>query len=227
VQVASHHLFRKFSRAGATRAYVILRDGKWDIPAYFGDGRVVGIDLAYVVIPESMGPPDTLDRAYSFVTNDVVAFGFPDILFGPDDVFERLLLKLQETDADIVLGLYASDDTRQMDVVGIGDDGRVQSIALKPPVSDLRHGWICAVWTPAFTEFMHTFVKRERGKSVPEKEAYRHIDPQGDLPMGAAIKSAFEEGLRTYGVLFPDATYSDIGVPDHLVEAVRSSATPT
>src|SRR6187200_975011 len=63
-QVVSHHLLAKFARAGATRGYVVLRDGKWDIPAYFGDGHLVGLDLAYVVIPGSLGPPDTVDRAY-------------------------------------------------------------------------------------------------------------------------------------------------------------------
>ena len=54
-RVASHDLFAKFARAGASRAYVILREGKWDIPAYFVDGRIVGLDLAYIVIAESIG----------------------------------------------------------------------------------------------------------------------------------------------------------------------------
>jgi NDP-sugar pyrophosphorylase family protein len=224
-RAASHHLFEKFSKAGATKAFVILREGKWDIPAYFGDGRLVGLDLAYIVIGESIGPPDTLDRAYPFVNKDAVIFGFPDILFGPDDVFEKLLDRFRETEADVVLGLYEGEDTRTMDVVKIDDEGRVQSIVLKPPVTDLRHGWLCAVWSPAFTEFMHAFVKRERSKDSSERRAYRQIDPQGDLPVGAAIKGALDEGLRMYGVVFPDERFCDIGVPEHLVDAVRKSAT--
>jgi hypothetical protein len=223
-RVASHDLFVKFSKAGARRAYVIRREGKWDIPAYFGDGRIVGLDLAYIVIDESIGPPDTLDRAYPFVGNDLVVFGFPDILFGPDDVFERLLQKLREANADIVLGLYEAQDTRSMDMVGIDEHGRVQSIILKPPATDLRYGWVCAVWSPLFTEFMHSFVRSERGKDAADKEAYRHIDPQGDLPLGAVLKGALEAGLRMFGIQFPDDSYRDVGVPDHLVEAVRLSA---
>ena len=223
-RVASHDLFAKFARAGASRAYVILREGKWDIPAYFVDGRIVGLDLAYVVIAESIGPPDTLDRAYPFVSQDTVVFGFPDILFGPDDVFEKLLAKLREANADVVLGLYRAQDTASMDMVKIDQDGRVQSIVLKPPTTELRHGWVCAVWSPVFTEFMHTFVRRARGRGDADKDAYREIDSQGDLPFGAVMKSALEAGLRMWGLVFPDDSYSDIGVPDHLVEAIRLSS---
>src|SRR5215217_2645224 len=56
-KVASHYLLEKFRRAGIERTYVVLRDGKWDIPAYFTDGGLVGLDLAYVVVSESLGPP--------------------------------------------------------------------------------------------------------------------------------------------------------------------------
>ena len=84
----------------------MLRDGKWDIPSYFGEGESSVVSLAYVVIADSIGPADTLDRAYPFVKNDTVLFGFPDILFGPDDAFERLLNRLHESEAEIVLGLF-------------------------------------------------------------------------------------------------------------------------
>lgn len=221
-QVASHHLFEKFCRAGATRAYVILRDGKWDIPAYLGDGRIVRMALAYLVIAESLGPPDTLDRAYPFVANNSVAFGFPDMLFGPDDVFVRLLRKLRETAADVVLGLYAAHDVTEMDMVGIDGEGRVQSLVLKPQSSELRYTWVCAVWTPAFTQFMHLFLDEERAKTDSDQAAYRHIDAKGDLPLGAVIKAAVEQGLPVYGLAFPHDTYIDIGTPTRLLEAMRT-----
>jgi glucose-1-phosphate thymidylyltransferase len=87
VKVVSHYVLEKMKIAGITTAYIVLREGKWDIPAYFGDGTKLDMHLAYVVISDSCGPPDTLDRAYPFVQNKLIAFGFPDILFGPDDVF--------------------------------------------------------------------------------------------------------------------------------------------
>jgi len=170
-RVASHDLFVKFARAGASRGYIILREGKWDIPGYFGDGKIVGLNLAYIVIGESIGPPDTLDRAYPFVSNDMVVFGFPDILFGPDDVYERLLRKLRESNADVVLGLYPTKETSTMDMVEIDEQGRVHSLQLKPSSTDLRHAWVCAAWSPIFTEFMHGFVQGERRKHASDKDA--------------------------------------------------------
>jgi len=38
------------------------------------------------------------------------------------------------------------------------------------------------------------------------------------------MKGALEAGLRMCGVVFPENSYRDIGVPDNLVEALRSSA---
>ena len=224
--VASHHLFQKFRRAGATTAFVILRDGKWDIPAYFGDGTVVGIELAYLVIPGSIGPPDTLDRAYSFVSNNIIVFGFPDIIFSPDDVFERLLTRMRQTHADVVLGLYRAHDVRQMDMIDVDGEGRVRSVILKPPSSTFRYAWVCAAWTPVFTRFMHDFLQHERAKAADALTPYRLVDAQGDLPMGAVIKAAVKAGLLVYGVDFPSDTYLDIGTPKHLIEAVRTGVTP-
>jgi len=225
-EVASLQLFEKFRRARLTNAYVILRDGKWDIPAYLGDGRIVGMNVAYLVIADSLGPPDTLDRAYPFVANTSVAFGFPDILFGPDDVFELLLAHLRQTSSDIVLGLYPAHDVRQMDMVDVNDEGRIRSIILKPPSSDLRYAWVCAVWTPAFTQFMHVFLETERAKADASKLAPRNIDSQGDLPVGAVFKAAVERGLRVHGLTFPHDTYIDIGTPENLIEVVRKSLGP-
>jgi glucose-1-phosphate thymidylyltransferase len=221
--VVSRHLFDKFRRAAVTRVYVILRDGKWDIPRYFGDGCLVGVHIAYLVVKDSLGPPDTLDHAYPFVAGHSVAFGFPDILFGPDDVFEQLLAHLGDRRADVVLGLYPAPDVTQVDMVDVDDHGRVRSIVLKPRSSHLRYTWICAVWTPAFTNLMHAFVNEERSRHRSQPRKYIDSDPQGDLPVGAVIKAAIDARLRVQGVTFPDQAFIDIGAsPNNLVEAVRT-----
>ncbi|HEU5304008.1 MAG TPA: hypothetical protein VFU40_05135, partial [Gemmatimonadales bacterium] len=215
-KVASQYLFEKFRTAGITSAYVVLRQGKWDIPAYFGDGRGLGMHLAYLVIPDSLGPPDTLDRAYPFVNTRWVAFGFPDILFGPDDVFAQLLERLRATRADIILGLYRAHDCRLMDMIDVDAAGRVRAIILKPSSSALRYAWVCAVWTPVFTECMHDLLAAERAKSAVDRMGYRAMDHQGDLPVGAVIQFALERGLHVHGLAFPDETYIDIGTPTDL-----------
>ena len=222
VRVASHHLFEKMRKAGVTTAYVILRDGKWDIPAYFGDGKIIGMDLAYLVVKDSRGAPDSLNRAFPFVKASPVAFGFPDILFGPDDVFERLFTRLAEGNTDAVLGLYPAHDCRVMDMLDIDSGGQVRAIVLKPSSTDLRYTWLCAVWTPLFTECMREFVASELPVEDHEKIRRRSMDAQGDLPVGAVIAAAIERGLRIAGIAFPGESYIDIGTPDDLVRAVTT-----
>jgi glucose-1-phosphate thymidylyltransferase len=221
-EVASAHLLDKFRHAGITRAFVILREGKWDIPAYFGDGRGVGINLAYVVIEGSIGPPDTLDRAYPFVAGQRVAFGFPDILFGPDDVFVRLLEHQGKSDAHIVLGCYPAHDVRQLDMLDIDAHGTIRAVELKPQTSSLVYSWICAVWSVEFSRFLHEHVERERATHARDAQAYSGIDPQGDLPVGAVIKAAVEQGLRVHGVTFPRERFIDIGTPENLIQALKT-----
>jgi dTDP-glucose pyrophosphorylase len=221
-QVVSQQLLDKFSYAGVTRAYIVLRDGKWDIPAYFREGEMVGLALAYVVISESLGPPDTLDRAYPFVKNDIVAFGFPDILFGPDDVFVRLLTKLKEVPADVVLGLYPAAASGELDMANVDSTGRVAELLLKPKSTDARFTWTCAVWRPRFTEFMHQFVQAECAKGDTGPLAYKGIDAQGDLPVGAVIKRAIEEDFPVHGVVFPDDSFLDVGTPRSLASATSA-----
>jgi glucose-1-phosphate thymidylyltransferase len=223
-KVVSEYLFEKFRTAHIKKAIVVIREGKWDIPAYFGDGKIVDMDLAYVVIAESCGPPDTIDRAHPFVAQKRIAFGFPDILFGPDDVFARLLQHQASRGCDVVLGLYPAHDTRLMDMIDLDDHGRVRAILLKPRKTDLKYAWICAVWAPTFTDFLHSFLASKKTRRSLRTLASKNIDPQGDLPVGLVIQAAVREGLHVEGLAFPQESYVDIGTPVDLLRAVRRYA---
>lgn len=219
-KVVSHFLLEKFRIAGIPTAYIVLRQGKWDIPAYFGDGAMLDMHLAYVVISDSCGPPDTLDRAYPFVQNKFVAFGFPDIVFTPDDVFGKLLRQQLLTNADVVLGLYPAHDHRLMDMIRFDAGGRVTELVLKPLQTDLHYAWVCAVWAPTFTQFLHDFLLSDEARQY-RQEGGRQIDPQGDLPVGAVIQAAIRQGMRVDSVTFPAGTYIDIGTPGDLARALQ------
>ncbi|HXF93346.1 MAG TPA: hypothetical protein VNK46_11370 [Nitrospiraceae bacterium] len=219
-KVVSEYLFDKFRSAQIKKAILVIRDGKWDIPAYFGDGTIVGVDLAYVVIAESCGPPDSIDRAHPFVAQKRIAFGFPDILFGPDDVFARLLQHQASRGCDVVLGLYPAHDTRLMDMIDVDKHGRVRAILLKPRETDLKYAWICAVWTPIFTDFLHSFLASKEARRSLGTLASKNIDPQGDLPVGAVLQAAVRHGLHVAGVVFDHEAYVDIGTPKDLARAV-------
>jgi glucose-1-phosphate thymidylyltransferase len=107
-------------------------------------------------------------------------------------------------------------------MLDIDEQGRVRSIDLKPQSSSLRFTWSCAVWSPAFSQFMRGCVERERATHARNPLAFRSIDPQGDLPAGAIIRAAIEKGLRVHGATFPDETCIDIGTPENLIHALRT-----
>lgn len=217
-RVVSHHLFEKFRVAGITNAFVIVRSGKWDIPAYFADGNIVGVEIAYRVISESIGPPDTIDRVYPFVRHNRVAFAFPDMLFGPDDVFKQLVERLETTHASVVLGLYPTAQAHLMDMIDIDGEGRVQALVLKPAESPLQYTWTCAVWGPEFTEYLHAAVERERQQPSDRPSRLRRIDAGGDFPVGAVLEAAVRDGLAVQTVAFPRETFIDIGTPANMRE---------
>lgn len=218
-KVASQYLLEAYQQAGIRKAYIVIRQGKWDIPGYWGDGHRLGISLAYVVIEGSKGPPDTIDRAYPFVRDKIVAFGFPDIVLRPTHVFHALLRGIKQGRAHVVLGLFPAHDVRSMDMIEVDGRGRVRSIELKPRKTTLRDAWVCAVWTPVFTEFLHRFLQQANMRPTSRLLGNRKIDPQGDLPMGAVLREAIRKGILVEGVRFPDGDYLDIGTPDALAQA--------
>ena len=222
VKVVSQYLFDLMVAGGVGQGIVVLRDGKWDIPAYFGEGEPAGMKLSYVVVGQTLGPPDTLDRAYAFVRHNVVAFGFPDIMLGPPDVFDQLLTRMDAGGVDVVLGLYDVLDPGHSDIVELDEEDHVLDIHLKDATSILPHCWGCAVWGPAFTEFMHDAVREHRNNTAG---SFGTIDAGGDLPMGLLFKQAVEANLKVVGVPFEGQRWTDVGSPRSLLrmaEKLRS-----
>ena len=223
-KVAVQYLLEKFKTAGVAKTFIVIREGKWDIPNYFQEGVGVGMSLAYLVIPGSLGPPDTLDRAYSFIAQYRIAFGFPDILFGPPDAYRPLINQQERTGADVVLGLHRIEDPRIWDMVDSDDGGWVRAIVMKPASTTLTLGWCFAVWTPVFSEFLHQFLRADETKRNMGQLAHAANDPGGDLAVGVVFQEALKAGVRIQSVKFPHDEYLDIGTPDNLAKAVRQQA---
>lgn len=216
LRVVSHYLLECLQKADIRKCYIVIRQGKWDIPAYWEGGGMLGMNLAYVVIGGSSGPPDTIDRAYPFVKDKIVAFGFPDIILHPNDVFVKLLNRLDRSGSDVVLALFPAHDTKAMDMIDMDAARRVRAIRLKPKSTRLRYAWLCAVWTPVFTEFLHQFLRRVKQGEEAVVVGNRRIDAEGDIPVGAVLKEAVKAKLKVEGVTFPTGRYLDIGTPQAL-----------
>jgi len=212
---ACEHLLGAMAAAGATTVYVVLADGKWDIPAYLGDGSELGLDIAYLTMRHSPGVPFTVDRAHAHVRDSTVAFGFPDIVFTPADALLRLRARRDAGGADIVLGLFPTDRPEAADLVDADARGRVRRVLVKPTGSPLRLAWALAVWGPAFSEHLHAWIGSDKAAAT-----------SGPLPvelqLGHVVQSAVDSGLRVEAEVL-DGTFTDIGTPEGLRAAVRAS----
>lgn len=218
-KVVSQFLLENMRRANIKKAYIILREGKWDIPAYLGDGKTIDMNLAYLMMGLSFGVPYTLDQAYPFVENALVALGFSDIIFEPNDAFVKLLARREEMDADIVLGLFPASQPQKTDMVKLDERGRVRSISIKPAQTELLYAWEIAIWTPVFTRFMHDFVLSEEESS--SKHSRMSLDARNEMHVADVIQAAIDGGMKVETVLFENGTCLDIGTPEDMLKAVR------
>ena len=212
-KVVAHYLLEKLGRSGINRAFFILRPGKWDIPAYFGDGAMLDLPIGYLTVHVTHGVPYTLNQAYPFVQNALVAIGFPDILFEPADAYTHLIAHQSTSQADVVLGLFPTEQYWKAGMVDFDDSGQVRQIIEKPQKCELpqkyelKYMWAIALWTPRFTQFLHDYLA-----NVPS--------PAQEIPIGDVIQASIQSGLRVEAVPFPNGTYLDVGTPADLMTAI-------
>jgi len=224
-------LLESLASAGVERVLVVLRAGKWDVPATLGSESDLGLALAYLPIETSASVPETLDRAHPFVRHAVVALGFPDVHFHPADAFSRLLARRRQTGADLVLGLFPAHRPQSTDMVELdassacgpgAEAGPVRRILVRPETTRLRYNWLIAVWGPKLTEHLHAEVdqaRRSRGR-------VGSADGPDEIQLGALFQRAIETGLAVEGVTFPDGGYRDLGTPEELAAARRGEPLP-
>lgn len=209
---ACGYLLESMRVAGANRAVLGLRPGKWDIPAHLADGSAYGLALAYTVIPDSPGVPWTVRHALRFAPEARVLFGFPDIVFRPADALARVERRQRQRGVDVALGLFPARQPAKMDMVAVDDDGLVQEIVIKPRATTLRYTWILAAWTPAFSAFLEAHL---RTLDAPDRPATE------ELHLGDILSAALAHGWRIDTVQINEGAYRDIGTPDELAEALR------
>ncbi len=197
--------------AGATKVYIVLGKGKWDIPEYLGNGALFNINIAYLIQGLPYGPPYTVDQAYPFVKDSIIVFGYPDVLFDPQNAFLTLLCRLEKSDADIILGVFPAEQPQKVDMIDMTDDGNVLKIVIKPKQTDLQYAWGIAVWTPVFSKFMHRYLRNMKDVKLSQPELY----------MGDIIQAAILEGLQVEGLHVSERPLLDIGTGDDLIKAVK------
>jgi len=216
-RVISNYLLTNMRAADIRKAFIILRDGKWDIPSYYGDGKLLDMDLAYLMMDLPYGVPYTLDQAYPFVKDAICTLGFPDMIISPGDAFNRLIQKHADCSADVILGIFPAMQCNKTDMVEVDENGKVTSIHIKPEKTNLQYAWEIAVWTPRFTRFMHNYLIADAEKR--RKHNDKSVDKE--LHVGHVFQAAIEGGLRIDSILFSDGSCLDIGTPEDLIRAMN------
>ncbi len=210
-RAVSSYLLESMKTAGIEQGYMIIRDGKWDIPAHLSRQEWLKLSLSYLVVGANGGVPYTIDSAYSFIKGKKVVLGFPDIMFEPRDAFTELLKKLNKSSSDVVLGLFEADYPQKMDMVEVDDRNRIQRILTKPKKTNLIYTWIIAAWKASFTEFVHHFLLTQIGENANNADSEIHL--------GQIIQKAVNEGLEVSSVNFQEGLCLDIGTPEGLNRA--------
>jgi glucose-1-phosphate thymidylyltransferase len=215
-KVVSHYLLESMQVAEAQKAYIVLNRTKCDIPAYFGPGDIAGLDIAYVVTDFPYGAPFSLKQACPFVPNATILFGFPDIIFRPNNALRRLVECLEKGNADLILGLFPTKNPTKMDMVRIDNRGKIVDIVIKPQKTALKYTWIIAAWRPSFTSFLQIYLD----KVEPELCINFQKNPSSEYYVGNVIIGAMEAGLKIDYETFEFGTFVDIGTPEDLCLAM-------
>ena len=158
----------------------------------------------------------------------IIALGFPDILVSPTDAYTRLIAHLQNSQADVVLGLFPTDQPDKVGLVDFDQEGVVLGIYEKSQLTHLRYMWAIAVWRPSFTEFLHQFVETKQKALIGEKSPVllKEFPAYRETPIGDVMVSAIANNLRVEAVPFEAGHYLDIGTPENLVKAVYEYGKP-
>jgi glucose-1-phosphate thymidylyltransferase len=217
IKVISDGLIAGIKRAGVERFYLVLRTGKWDIPAYFKGGSGHQIAISYHVVDNESAVPFTIDSVFSFIQNKNVLFGFPDIYFQPEDVFIRLRDRIEkETGTDMVLGLIPVDQPHKWDVVSFNKNNEIEAITIKKTWDQKRaYAWCLAAWKPSFTGFLHQYLQKTSQSSTGK---------DSEIQLSEIIMEFIQAGYGVKGELFREGVCIDTGTYEDLREALNKYA---
>lgn len=196
-------------KTGAKRIFIVIGEGKWDIPKYFGDGSRFGVSIAYLLQEHLSGMPGALNLARPWLKNEVILFGMPDTIIEPSDAFAQALKVHEFTKADVTLGAFPTSTPERFGMVKFAADGRLIYTEDKPLQTNLEYMWGFACWERTFVNFMSDHL-RKIGK------------PQQEIVIGDIFQAGLDAGLRLQVVPFAQGRYIDIGVPNGLMSAVSS-----
>ena len=208
-KAVSEYLFEALVAADVQRVCVVIAPEKRAVPEFYGSGAQHGVQITYISQQTPTGMAAAVNAAYAWIGNATVLMGMPDTIFRPVDAFSKLRLFFDREQADLVLGVFPTEEAGRLGPVLFDGWGAVSEVLEKPDACPVNNTWGIACWGAAFTEFLHSDLA-----SWPRADGERHL--------GRVFHAAVEHGLRVRAVSFDDGMYIDVGTVTGLSAARRA-----
>ncbi|HTR30742.1 MAG TPA: sugar phosphate nucleotidyltransferase [Puia sp.] len=194
-KLSLEYALEAFRLARIRKCFAIVPEWKPEIMRYLGDGLEFKLDMAYLYNSKAAGLAEAILSASPWMRNKITCLALPDTRFEPSTAFIPLLSCLTEKKADLLLGIFPTEEASHFAPVEIDHLGRITGIEEKPQLPKAPNTWGIAAWTDKFVDF---FIKKFESSS------------QG-LSITNFFHDAVVSGLRVEGVCFGSGKYVDIG----------------
>lgn len=224
----AEYALESLAGAGVTSAILVVAPWKLEVVSYIGDGRHLGVDVAYLFQEEARGLACALDLAHGWTRGRDVVFVMPDTIFTPSDALSRLRGVYERTGADLALAVFPTPDAHRLGPVVVRGD-RVHRVFDKPAEPPVMNTWGAAIWGDAFARLLHEELRRDIGdigRGAVNGAVNGTLDgmvngavngaaggPAGEPVLGHYFDLAVRNGLRVRAVEFPGGTFQDVGTP--------------
>ena len=203
--------FQAIRQTGAERCITVVSPEKLEVVRVLGASQSA-MALAYVVQPEPGGIPQALACARPWLENDDVVFAMPDTIVLPADALARVHEQRVSSNADVMLGVFPTDEAERLGPVEIDADGKIVRIHDKPARAPEKNTWGVASWSPRFTAFCCDWDSSR-------------VATGGEGAIGHAFEAARAAGLDVRATAFAAGRFLDIGTPRGLRAALSALVT--
>ena len=184
-----------FSLALVNDIYIVVPDWKPEIMRYLEDGKQFGHHISYLYNSKAIGLADALLSGHRWLHDKTTCFAMPDTIFSPLSAFQIILNSLKEKNADLILGVFPTEEPGHFAPVEFDQYGKVLNIWEKPSQPMFNNTWGIAVWSRNFWEYFASFTNTlEPGVSITQ-----------------TFEKASKEGLRVFCEYFEKGWYRDFG----------------
>ncbi|MFC0513599.1 nucleotidyltransferase family protein [Mucilaginibacter angelicae] len=189
------HSLEALNLGGVNDLYIVVPEWKPEIMRYLEDGAQFGHSISYLYNSKALGLADALLSGYPWLCDKITCFAMPDTIFSPPTAFRDIITELQTKNADLVLGIFPTDEAQHFGPVEFDATGKVLQVWEKPAEPKVNNAWGIAVWNSRFWDFF--------------KSEAAALEP--GVSITHTFNRAARQGLKVQSVYFENGWYKDIG----------------